>query len=86
MEQAIHEETIEQKIFPVERVFSSYPRVDLGEHMAKLFCNGVKLDPKRVGVSEDAELYRVYTPQSGFTALAYVDEQEHFRVKKFFVL
>lgn len=86
VEQAIHEETIEQKIFPVERVFSSYPRVDLGEHMAKLFCNGVKLDPKRVGVSEDAELYRVYTPQSGFTALAYVDEQEHFCVKKFFVL
>ncbi len=84
--QAVREGTIEEKILPVERVFAAYPRVDLGEHAARLFCNGVKLDPDRLGIMERAEAYRVYTPQTGFTALAYVDEQENFRVKKFFVL
>ena len=86
VEQAVQNGTIDRHVLPVERVFSSYPRVDLGENAAKLFQNGVKLDPGRLGITERAQLYRVYVPEIGFSALAYLDKEGKFRVKKFFVL
>lgn len=86
VEQAVSEGIIEEKIFPVERVFNPYPRVDLTEQTARLFFNGVKLDPERLGIIQKAEYYRVYTPRREFAALAYIDAENLFRVKKIFVL
>lgn len=86
VEQAVRAGTIEQHILSVEQAFKAYPRVDLDEHAAKLFFNGVKLDPTRLRIPGQASYYRVYAPKRGFIALAYVDARGAFRSKKFFIL
>ncbi len=70
---------IEEKIFPIETAFESYPKITLSEKHTRLFLNGVKLTlPRQDGV------LRVYSYDNVFLGLGYFEENL-LRIKKLFL-
>lgn len=64
----------EALIAPTDSLFRSYERLDLQGAQARMYKNGVKLDPKRVKGADKTGLYRVYADE--FLGLAEVGEEE----------
>ncbi|MDE6796827.1 MAG: tRNA pseudouridine(55) synthase TruB [Ruminococcus sp.] len=73
VQKARDENCLESLILPVDRVFSSLPKIRLNEHQTKLYRNGVKLDLSRINnIKNDCISYSVYGFDGNFigTALA----------------
>lgn len=51
---------IDRLLLPLESVFLDYPRVVLNQRQTQMFCNGVKMDSKRIPSAIQEGLYRVY--------------------------
>lgn len=72
---------IESKIIPVDNLFTCYKRLDLSEKQAKMYKNGVRLDPLRVrGAGEDG-IYRIYSGE--FLGLCRIENGEMIIYKNF---
>lgn len=72
---------IETKIIPVDRLFSSYKRLELSEKQAKMYKNGVRLDPLRVRGADGDGIYRIYSGE--FLGLCRVENGEMIVYKNF---
>lgn len=51
---------LEDIILAVDSCFECYPKILLSPEQERMYKNGVKLDPKRVGGAPEPGLYRVY--------------------------
>lgn len=71
-------------ILPIERVFSSLPKLRLGEAQTRMYRNGVKLDLARVyNIKSSADLYSVYGNDGQFIGTARADREKGIlRVEK----
>ncbi len=84
LEQAAGEERLEELLLPVEQVFQSLPQVGLKAKEARLFCNGVRLELERVGVSApEGTRLSVYGPSGQFLAVAQAEEGQLRMIKQF---
>lgn len=54
---------LNELIMPVEICFSGYPALHLSPEQARMYKNGVRLDPKRVRGCGAEGLYRVFGPE-----------------------
>lgn len=76
IQQAADENRLEELILPIERVFSSLPKLRLNEVQTRMYKNGVKLDISRVHhIKPDTELYSVYGYDGGFIGTAFADHE-----------
>ncbi len=76
IQQAADENRLEELILPIERVFSSLPKLRLNEVQTRMYKNGVKLDISRVHhIKTDTELYSVYGFDGGFIGTAFADHE-----------
>lgn len=76
IQKARDEERIEELILPIDRVFSSLPKLCLNEAQTRMYRNGVKLDLARVrGISDDADTYSVYGSDGVFIGTAAADRE-----------
>lgn len=76
IQQAADENRLEELILPIERVFSSLPKLRLNEVQTRMYKNGVKLDISRVHhIKPDTELYSVYGFDGGFIGTAFADHE-----------
>lgn len=76
IQQAADENRLEELILPIERVFSSLPRLRLNEVQTRMYKNGVKLDISRVHhIKVNVELYSVYGCDGGFIGTAFADHE-----------
>lgn len=75
-----------EKILPTQQAFSSMPDLFLNPFQEKLFCNGVRLDLKRLNICKDDKLYRVFGAKSRFLGIAKqnFDTDELICVKSFY--
>lgn len=75
--------TVGELILPIERVFSSLPKLRLGEAQTRMYRNGVKLDLARVYNISSADLYSVYGNDGQFIGTARADRENGIlRVEK----
>lgn len=76
--------TVSELILPIERVFSSLPKLRLGEEQTRMYRNGVKLDLARVyNIKSSADLYSVYGNDGQFIGTARADRENGIlRVEK----
>lgn len=84
IQKARDEGRLEELILPVDRVFSSFPAIRLGDTQTKMYRNGVKLDLARVnGILPDHDDYRIYASDGAFIGIAAADrENALLRVRK----
>lgn len=76
IQQAADENRLEELILPIERVFTSLPKLKLNEVQTRMYKNGVKLDISRVHrIKPDTELYSVYGFDGGFIGTAFADHE-----------
>ena len=76
IQQAVDEGRLEQLILPIDRVFSSLPKLRLNEAQTKMYRNGVKLDLSRIrNIKEDADCYGVYGSDGVFIGTAHPDRE-----------
>ena len=76
IQKAADEGRAEELILPIDRVFSSLPKLILGEAQARMYRNGVKLDLERVrGILPDKDIYRVYAQDGTFFGTAVTDRE-----------
>lgn len=76
--------TVSELILPIERVFSSLPKLRLGDVQTRMYRNGVKLDLARVyNIKSSADLYSVYGNDGQFIGTARADREKGIlRVEK----
>lgn len=76
--------TVSELILPIERVFSSLPKLRLGDVQTRMYRNGVKLDLARVyNIKSSADLYSVYGNDGQFIGTARADRENGIlRVEK----
>lgn len=72
---------IEAKIKSTDSLFTCYKRIDLSEKQAKMYKNGVRLDPLRVKGGTSEGIYRVYGDQ--FLGLCRIEDGEMIIYKNF---
>lgn len=81
-------DNIFNKFINVEDLFRNYKSVFLDEKQTKLFNNGVKLNIYYISdlllYDRFDEYFKVYDFEKKFLALAYIDDENYMRVKKFF--
>lgn len=76
IQQAADENRLEELILPIERVFTSLPKLKLNEVQTRMYKNGVKLDISRVHrIKPDTELYSVYGFDGEFIGTAFADHE-----------
>lgn len=76
IQKAADEGRAEELILPIDRVFSSLPKLRLGEAQTKMYRNGVKLDLARVrDIREGADCYAVYGYDGAFIGTAVTDRE-----------
>lgn len=76
IQQAADENRLEELVLPIERVFTSLPKLKLNEVQTRMYKNGVKLDISRVHrIKPDTELYSVYGFDGGFIGTAFADHE-----------
>lgn len=81
---AVDNGTVGELILPIERVFSSLPKLRLGEAQTRMYRNGVKLDLARFyNIKSSADLYSVYGNDGQFIGIARADREKGIlRVEK----
>ena len=76
IQQAADENRLEELILPIERVFTSLPKLRLNEVQTRMYKNGVKLDISRVHhIKPDTEIYSVYGFDGEFIGTAFADHE-----------
>lgn len=85
VEQFVINESIQDKIIPIERAFEIYTDVVLTQEQTKMYKNGVKLDSKRVDINAESLKYRVYGFDGEFLGTGLnITEKQEFKVDKNF--
>lgn len=84
--QALADEgAVEDRLLPIDSAFAAYPRLDLEEKQARLFSNGVRLSPARLGYGGEEQSLRVYDHAGNFLAIAKTErETDTLRMAKWF--
>lgn len=78
---------LEERILPVERVFSSLPELHLSEKQSKMYRNGVRLDSHRLeGAAEKGTDLRIYGFDGLFLGVAYVNEEDELCSRQLFAI
>lgn len=78
---------LEERILPVERVFSSLPELRLSEKQSKMYRNGVRLDSRRLeGAAEKGTDLRIYGFDGLFLGVAYVNEEDELCSRQLFAI
>lgn len=72
---------MESKIIAADSLFTCYDRIDLSEKQARMYKNGVRLDPQRVKGGENDGIYRVYSGE--FLGLCRIENGEMIVYKNF---
>ena len=67
--------TLFDYVLPVEKAFAPLYRIQLSEKQAKMYCNGVKLDPKKTRCSHVEGNIAVYGPNDTFLGVSQVDKE-----------
>jgi len=70
LQQFEHEQTLESKVLPVEKVFLQLPKIKLNPVQSVKFQNGVKLDLNRVRYKQVGGLHKVFDHENQFMGLA----------------
>ena len=74
IQQARDEDRLAELILPIERVFSSLPKLRLNEVQTRMYRNGVKLDLGRVhNIKQGVTDYAVYGSDGAFIGTALAD-------------
>lgn len=83
---AMADGTLEEHLLPTDSLFSSYPKLRLNAAQERMFCNGVKLDLKRLrNLQPDQDIYIVYGATGTFLGTALADRtQQELRIGKRF--
>lgn len=83
---AMADGTLEEHLFPTDSLFASYPKLRLNAAQERMFCNGVKLDLKRLrDLQPDQDIYTVYGATGTFLGTALADRtQQELRIGKRF--
>ena len=83
---AMADGTLEEHLLPTDSLFSSYPKLRLNAAQERMFCNGVKLDLKRLrDLQPDQDIYTVYGATGTFLGTALADRtQQELRIGKRF--
>lgn len=83
---AMADGTLEEHLLPTDSLFSSYPKLRLNATQERMFCNGVKLDLKRLrNLQPDQDIYTVYGATGTFLGTALADRtQQELRIGKRF--
>lgn len=83
---AMADGTLEEHLLPTDSLFSSYPKLRLNAAQERMFCNGVKLDLKRLrNLQPDQDIYTVYGATGTFLGTALADHtQQELRIGKRF--
>lgn len=83
---AMADSTLEEHLLPTDSLFSSYPKLRLNAAQERMFCNGVKLDLKRLrDLQPDQDIYTVYGATGTFLGTALADRtQQELRIGKRF--
>ena len=80
-------ETIEPLLHPIDSAFLNYPKFSVAPHFERLIKNGIRVDLKRLGLSDETEngkLFRVYTKNDTFFAIMEIYENEFVKLKTTF--
>ncbi len=78
VKEAMENGTLESLLFPTERLFEEYPKLQLNEVQSRMYRNGVKLDLSRLhGINGGTELYTVYSHDGVFIGTARADFEEN---------
>lgn len=76
IQRAKDEDSIEELILPIERVFEKLPKLRLGEAQTRMYRNGVKLELARLYNIKDREtFYAVYGCDGAFIGTAKADRE-----------
>lgn len=83
---AMADGTLEEHLLPTDSLFSSYPKLRLNAAQERMFCNGVKLDLKRLrNLQPDQDIYTIYEATGTFLGTALADRtQQELRIGKRF--
>lgn len=83
---AMADGTLEEHLFPTDSLFASYPKLRLNAAQERMFCNGVKLDLKRLrDLQPNQDTYTVYGAADTFLGTALADRtQQELRIGKRF--
>lgn len=83
---AMADGTITEHLFPTDSLFASYPKLRLNAAQERMFCNGVKLDLKRLrDLQPNQDTYTVYGAADTFLGTALADRtQQELRIGKRF--
>lgn len=83
---AMADGTLEEHLLPTDSLFSSYPKLRLNAAQERMFCNGVKLDLKRLrNLQPDQDIYTIYGATGTFLGTALADRtQQELRIGKRF--
>ena len=83
---AMADGTLEEHLLPTDSLFSSYPKLRLNAAQERMFCNGIKLDLKRLRDLQPYEdIYTVYGATGTFLGTALADRtQQELRIGKRF--
>lgn len=81
--------TLEQKVWPIEKLFESYEKITVTEAQAARFCNGGGLSLDRTGLvperKTEGRILRMYSPNQAFLGLAKVSlEKAELSILKLF--
>ena len=74
-EELLADRELASRVLPVEKAFASLYRVDLSEKQAKMYQNGVKLDPKKTRCSHVEGDIAVYGPGGIFLGVSAVNRE-----------
>ncbi len=81
------EDTLEEKILPVEEVFRSLQAIHLSEKQSKMYRNGVRLDPQRIPEKPTAGAdLRVYGFDGTFLGVGYVNDAGELCSRQLFAI
>lgn len=78
---------ISSLLYPVDAAFSHYPKLTVSPEMERLIKNGIIVDLKRLGISEESQngkLFRVYTNDGIFFAVMQIWESKFLKLKTTF--
>lgn len=78
---------ISHLLYPIDTAFLSYPKLTVNPHMERLIKNGIVVDLKRLGLSDETEngkLFRVYNERNEFFAVMEIWNSEFLKLKTTF--
>lgn len=79
------EDRLADRLKPVDQLFLQQPSIRLNPVQAVKFCNGVKLDLRRVRHRDADGFHRVYGPDGTFLGLASLDREDMgLKIEKIF--